>query len=112
MSGYDLIQDIEALTKMLDSALSAYRKRGDENAKAEYEYRVALSEEIAKLRADGTPVSIVADMARGDRRVAKLRLERDLKEVAFKAAGEAIQNYKLQIRVKDAQIQREWGGAK
>lgn len=112
MSGYDLIQDIEALTKMLDSALSAYRKRGDENAKAEYEYRVALSEEIAKLRADGTPVSIVADMARGDRRVAKLRLERDLKEVAFKAAGEAIQNYKLQIRVKDAQVQREWGGSK
>lgn len=112
MSGYDLIQDIEGLTKMLDAALSAYRKRGDENAKAEYEYRVALAEEIAKLRSDGTPVSIVSDMARGDRRVAQLRLERDLKEVSFKAAGEAIQVYKRQIMIKDAQIQREWGGAK
>ena len=29
-----------------------------------------------------------------------------------KAEGEAIQNYKLQIRVKDAQVQREWGDAK
>lgn len=112
MTGYDLINEIGDLTKLLNSSVAAYSRRGKEFSQAEYEYRVALAQEIAKLRADGTPVSIVADMARGDRRVAKLRLDRDLKEVAFKAAGEAIQNYKLQIRVKDAQIQREWGGAK
>ena len=100
MTGYDLINEIGDLTKLLNSSV------------AEYEYRVALAQEIAKLRADGNPVTIVPDMARGDKQVARLRLDRDLKEVSFKAAGEAIQNYKLQIRVKDAQVQREWGDAK
>lgn len=112
MTGYDLINEIGDLTQLLNSSVAAYSRRGKEFAQAEYEYRVALAQEIAKLRADGNPVTIVPDMARGDKKVARLRLDRDLKEVSFKAAGEAIQNYKLQIRVKDAQVQREWGDAK
>lgn len=109
---YDLIQEIRDLTTLLNSAVAAYSRRGKEYAQAEYAYRVALAQEMAVLRADGQPVTIVADLARGNKDVARLRMDRDLKEVSFKAAGEAIQNYKLQIRIKDAQVQREWGDAK
>ena len=112
MKGYDLMKKMADLTKLLDGAVSAYSRRGKEYSQAEHDYRVALAEKVLNLRADGYPVTIVPDLARGDPKVSRLRLDRDLKEVSFKAAGEAIQSYKLQIRIVDSQIQREWGDAK
>ena len=55
MTGYDLINEIGDLTKLLNSSVAAYSRRGKEFAQAEYEYRAALAQEIAKLRAEGNP---------------------------------------------------------
>ena len=48
------------------------------------------------------------DVCRGDSHIAKLRFERDVAEVVYKAAMEAINGLKLQIKILDAQIEREW----
>lgn len=112
MPGLDLVNRMADLTRLLDSAVSAYRRRGTEYAQAEHDYKIAMAEKVLHLRADGNPVTIIPDLARGDREVARLRLDRDLKEVSYKAAGEAIQSYKLQMRILESQIQREWGDAK
>ena len=108
MTGIDLNQEISNRVSLLDAANKAFSKRGQDYAKAEYDYRVALAEKILQERANGMPVTIIGDICRGDKKVAKLKMERDIAEVVYKSAGEAINNFKLQIRVIDAQISREY----
>jgi hypothetical protein len=52
-------------------------------------YRVALAEAIVRLHADGTAWSSCGDIARGDKRVASLRRERDIAEGVRDAAVQA-----------------------
>jgi len=49
-------------------------------AEGERSYREALAETIVSLHADGTAWSVCGDIARGERRVARLRMERDVAE--------------------------------
>ena len=57
---------------------------------------------------EGTPVTIIGDICRGDKDIARKKFDRDCAEVAYRAALEAINNYKLQIRILDEQLNREW----
>ena len=43
--------------------------------------------------------------------VAEARFKRDVAEAVYKANQEAIQSIKLQMRLIEAQIEREWGNA-
>jgi hypothetical protein len=67
-----------------------------------------MRKKILEERAKGTPVTIISDVCRGDPEVAKLRLERDIAKTVYESAQEAINGYKLQIRILDAQVEREW----
>lgn len=106
----DLWTDIKRRLDLLDIALREVKERGREYATAEMEYRTALAETILQLKAKGTAATITPDIARGTRHVANLRLDRDCKEALYKAALEAINTYKLQIRVLESQLEREWRG--
>jgi hypothetical protein len=112
MSGQDLIMEIQSKSKMLDAALGQLRKRGGEYAKAEHDYRVALSQKILVERDKGTPVSIISDVCRGSAEIAKLKLDRDIAETMYDAAKEACNVYKVQMRILDEQISCEWGNSK
>lgn len=107
----DLINEISAKTASLDKTVTQYGIRGRTFAQAEHDYRVALSKRILEHRAEGMPVTIISDVCRGEPEIAKLRLERDIAETVYKSALEAIQSYKLQIRILDAQVEREWSRA-
>lgn len=107
----DLIAEIGQKSRMLDTAIWELGKRGRVYAQAEHDYRVALSKKVLMEREKGTPVTVISDICRGDREIAKLRFERDVAETVYEAAKEAINGYKLQIRILDAQIEREWGHA-
>ena len=111
MASYDLIAEIGQKSKLLDAAVHELGKRGRSYAQAEQDYRIALARRILEERAKGTPVTIISDICRGDREIAKLRFERDCSEVMYKSALEAINTLKLEIRILDAQIEREWGHA-
>lgn len=104
----DLIQEIGAKSALLDTAIRQLGIRGRAYAQAEHDYRVAMRKKILEERANGTPVTIISDLCRGDPEVAKLRIERDIAQTVYESAKEAIQTYKLQIRILDAQIEREW----
>lgn len=61
------------------SAETAKRKAAHEAAAAERDYRVALALEIVRQHADdGVAWSVAADVARGNRQVADLRMRRDV----------------------------------
>lgn len=106
----DLITEMGAKTALLDKAIGQLGARGRNYAKAEQDYRIALAKKILEGRAEGMPVSILSDVCRGNPEIARLKLERDIAETVYKSALEAIQAYKLQIRILDAQIEREWRG--
>lgn len=58
-------------------------------ALAEEAYRVALALRITELHAEGVAWSSTADLARGDKMVARLRRERDIAEGVKEAAAQA-----------------------
>ena len=104
----ELIQEIGTKSAMLDTAVKQLGVRGKAYAQAERDYKIALAKRIMEERAKGTPVTIISDICRGDSEIARLRFERDCAEVVYKSAQEAIQSIKLQIRILDAQVSREW----
>ena len=107
----DLINEIGQKSRMLDAAIRELGTRGRAYAQAEHDYRIALAEKTLLERDKGTPVTICSDVCRGDRKIAKLRFERDVAEAVYKSALEAIQSIKLQIRILDNQVVRERGHA-
>lgn len=104
----DLVNAISQKVSLLDAAISQLGKRGRAYAQAEMEYKVALARKILEEREQGTPVTIISDVCRGNPDIARMRFERDCAEVVYKSAMEAINSYKLQIRMMDSQLSREW----
>lgn len=104
----DLMLEIQSRMKTLDVALKEYGKRGKEYAEAERQYRSALAQKILQERDKNTPVTIISDVCRGSAEIADLKFKRDVAEVLYKSAQEALNCYKLQIRVIENQIEREW----
>lgn len=104
----DLIQEIGTKSALLDAAIRQLGVRGRAYAQAEHDYRVAMRQTILAERANGTPVTIISDICRGEPEVARLRLERDIALTVYESAKEAVNGYKLQIRILDSQIEREW----
>ncbi len=105
----DLISELQGIISKLDKAINMLAQNGRKMAQAEMDYRIALQQEILAQREKGTPVTIISDICRGNREIAKLKFERDVAEVVYNANMEAINTWKLQIRVMENQIGREWG---
>jgi len=110
-AGQDLFLKMTDKQQILEKALGELGKRGRENANAEQEYRVALAKKILEERDKGTPVTIISDVCRGDREIARLKFNRDVAEVMYQSALEAINIYKLSVKTIDSQISREWNRA-
>jgi len=105
----DLYTELQQKTNQLDTSIRMLRKNGTEWAEAERDYKVALSEEVLKLKADGMAVGLINLVCYGIPRIANLRFKRDVALVVYKANQEAINSIKLQMRIIEAQIEREWG---
>lgn len=86
---------IEALITRLDEAQRILFKQAKEKAESERVYRMDLAKEILRLRAEGQPVAIVGDVARGS--CADEKFQRDFAESRFRATLEAVEIIKVQI---------------
>ena len=105
----DLFNTLQQLTKELDISIKSLRKTGQDYAQAYTDYRIALAQELLRLKDKGTPVTIAYDIARGKAEIAKLKFDEISKEAIYKANQEAIQSIKLKMRLTESQLQREWG---
>ena len=70
-----------------------------------------LRQECLKLRDEGTAIGVINLICYGIPSVAEARFKRDMAEVLYTANKEAIQSVKLQLRLIESQIQREYGVA-
>lgn len=107
----DLVNEIWEKGRLLETALLEAKKRGLDFADKERKYKIALARKMLEERAKGTPVSIISDICRGDEEIASVRYDRDCAEVVYDNAREAINTYKMQIRMLNDQLSREWEGA-
>lgn len=104
----ELHEQLDELTDMLMEELSTCRMAGCRYAENEAAYRKALRVAILEERDKGTPVTLTSDLCRGRPDIAELKRERDCSEAIYKSSQEAINVYKLRIRMIDAQIARIW----
>lgn len=109
MEEYDLYQELQQKTKQLDVSIKTLRKSGTDYAQAERDYKVLLREECLKLRDDGMAIGMIDKTCYGIPSVAEARFKRDVAEAVYKANQEAINSIKLQMRLIEGQLNREWG---
>lgn len=106
----DIIHEMNNKKNLLDKALSEYKGRGIDYANAYKNYRVAVAKELLRLRDDGMPVTIAYDIARGNEEVAELKRQEIITESLYKSCQEAINSYKLQMKILQEQYNKEYGG--
>lgn len=104
----DLWMQVEDLKNKLQYSIRELRKNGDAYAFAEKEYKVILSVSSLKLRDEKMPVTLIEKVVLGLPEVADARFKRDVAKNLYEANLEAINGIKLQLRLLDNQIQREW----
>lgn len=109
----DLYNDLQRKIEELNISIKSLRTTGTEFAEAERDYKIKLREEALKLRAEkGMAVTLINQVVYGVPEVASKRFNRDVKQAVYQANLEAINSIKLQIRVIEAQLQREWGATR
>jgi hypothetical protein len=108
---YDLYQELQQKTKELEISIKQLRKSGTAYAEAERDYKIILRKECLKLRSEGEAIGMIDKTCYGIPSVADARFKRDVAEAVYKANQEAINSIKLQLRLLEGQIQREWGAS-
>lgn len=106
----NLFNDIQELIEKLNVAIKSLAKKGQELAEAERDYKITLRQEALKLRQEkNMPVTLINQIIYGIPEVADKRFKRDIAEAMYNTNQEYINTTKLQIRILESQLSREWG---
>lgn len=105
----ELYEELQAKTKQLDASIKTLRLNGTAFAQAEKDYKVLLRQECLKLRDEGMAIGMIDKTCYGIPSVAEARFRRDVAKAVYDANQEAINSLKLQMRLIESQLQREWG---
>ena len=105
----ELYAELQTKTRQLEASIRQLRQNGTAYAQAEMEYKMLLRQECLKLRDEGMAIGMIDKTAYGIPAVAEARFKRDVAETVYKANQEAINSIKLQLRLIENQISREWG---
>ena len=108
----EIYDEIDLRQKELDVAVRSLRKTGTDYANAERNYKKALRKKALELRDGGMPVTLIDKVIYGEEEVANLRFDRDVAEAVYKANQESINVLKLNLRLLEGALNREWGQAK
>lgn len=104
----DLQIELDKQVELLQKSLEKLKKTGSDYAQAERDYKVLLRQEVLKMRDKGVAIGVITLTCYGIPSVAEARFKRDVAEAIYQANQEAINTYKLKIRLIESQIQREY----
>lgn len=104
----ELHEELMQKIKELETSIRSLRKTGTAYAEAERNYKLLLRVECLRLRDQGMAIGMIDKVCYGIPTVAEARFQRDVAETVYKANLEAINSIKLQMRLLENQIQREW----
>jgi hypothetical protein len=104
----DLMKSLESKSAELTQSIKLLRQNGTLYAQAEKDYKILLRQECLKLRDEGMAVGMIDKTCYGIPSVAEARFKRDVAEAVYRANQEHINAVKLQLRLIESQISREW----
>ena len=108
----DLWEELSKKREMLDKAIETLASNGYDLADKERKYKIAVNKKALELRAEDTPVTLINTIIYGYEDIAELRFNRDVAEVKYNSNLEYINTIKLQIRILENQLSREYGNVK
>ena len=106
----ELINRLNDLTIKLTQGIKLMGKYGREFAQAEHDYKMELAKEAVRLRNTEMPVTQINLVIYGSGEVPNKRFKRDTAQVMYETSKENINVLKLQMRLLESQIDREWRG--
>lgn len=108
----DLVNEVLKLNSELTASIRRLKENGGNLAEAEKLYKIELHKEVLRLKEEKTPATLINLIIYGVPKVAELRFKRDIAETIYNTNLEHINATKLQIRILENQISREWGNPK
>lgn len=105
----DLYNEIQEKIEQLNKSIEECKTLGIKYNETECQYKIKLRVEALKLKYDNDmPVTLINQVIYGVPEVAELRLKRDKAETMYNTAKDKVNILKLQIRILDSQLQREY----
>lgn len=104
----ELFNELQSKTKELEISIKSLRQTGTNYAQAEKDYKILLRQECLKLRDEGVAIGMIDKTCYGIPSVAEARFKRDVAEAVYRANQEAINSIKLQMRIIEGQLNREY----
>lgn len=96
------------IDRELNEALATLVENGTKACECERLYRIEKAKEILRLKKEGYPVTLIPDIVKGLENVADKDFDRNLADVVYKANIERINIRKLELRLLDDFITKEW----
>lgn len=104
----DLVTQLELIKNELRNSMNRLRKNGELLAQAEHDYQVIKAQTVMIMKDAGCTITEINMSIKGQPQVAEALLERDKAKVMYEANQEHINVVKLEMRVLENQIAREW----
>ncbi len=105
----NLFEELQVKIQQLDDSVKRLRVNGTAYAQAEKDYKILLRQECLKLRDEGMAIGMIDKTCYGILSVAEARFKRDVAQATYQANQEAINSIKLELRLIEGQINREYG---
>jgi len=104
----DLVQEMNTKVAELSTSIKLLSGYGKALAEAERDYKMEITKEVFILRDQKMPVTMINLIVYGQHNVAEKRFKRDVAEAMYNANQEHINVTKLQLKIIENQIQREY----
>jgi len=108
----DLYNELQYKIKILSEEIKQLQISGTEYAKCERDYKILLRQHCLKLKTEGMAIGMIDKTCYGIPEVAEARFNRDVAETIYKANQESINATKLEMRLIENQLQREFTNTK
>lgn len=104
MNPQQIINKMNECLRAMQQGNVQYKTLGLKKSKAEHDYRIALQKETARLKLEGTKVTIISDLSRGNEEVARLRLERDVADVNYETCRNSLRYCEKELEILRSQL--------
>ena len=104
MSPLEIIDKLNLAVLTLGRGNEELKRLGEIKAKTRRDYAVALNQEILKLKSEDTRATYMIELAKGNEKVADLRLKKDIAECCYFAALDSQNVLKMEIEILRSQL--------
>jgi len=94
-----IVQELREINKKLSHSYKEMWQQSQEYGISERDYKMALHQEILKLKSEGYPATLILELAKGTEKVADLRFKRDISCRRYESAKEIVRSLRTMASV-------------